>query len=183
MPPQRLQQGILGLVGPAPLEARTGILREYPDVALFPPFLLPFGARGKENKMAAEVDAPVARNISHYEVLGIKQDATSKEIKQAFFRKSKQLHSQFVKLNEAYNILSKEKSRRDYDAQQTIQKTHRGFARDPFGDLHLHRQPRNQKARRQIQTPMGTMPTGRNSTKRLRSGIQTRSSRGGTNAT
>uniref|UniRef100_A0A8C6XDL3 DnaJ heat shock protein family (Hsp40) member C4 n=1 Tax=Naja naja TaxID=35670 RepID=A0A8C6XDL3_NAJNA len=100
-----------------------------------------------------------ARNISHYEVLGIKQDATSKEIKQAFFRKSKQLHpdsnpsnpelhSQFVKLNEAYNILSKEKSRRDYDAQQTIQKTHRGFARDPFGDLHLHRQPRNQKARR-----------------------------------
>ncbi|XP_058016430.1 dnaJ homolog subfamily C member 4 [Ahaetulla prasina] len=103
-----------------------------------------------------------ARHISHYDVLGIKQDATSKEIKQAFFRKSKllhpdsnptnpELHSQFVKLNEAYNTLSKEKSRRDYDAQQTIQKTwqrqetHRGSARDPFGDLHIHRRPRNQK--------------------------------------
>ncbi|XP_026580544.1 dnaJ homolog subfamily C member 4-like [Pseudonaja textilis] len=99
------------------------------------------------------------RNISHYDVLGIKQDATSKEIKQAFFRKSKQLHpdsnptnpelhGQFVKLNEAYNILSKEKSRRDYDAQQSIQKAHRGSAQDPFSDPHIHRQPRNQKARR-----------------------------------
>ncbi|KAM3825058.1 dnaJ homolog subfamily C member 4 [Vipera latastei] len=95
-----------------------------------------------------------ARNISHYEVLGIKQDATSKEIKQAFFRKSKQLHpdsnpanpelhSQFVKLNEAYNVLSKERSRRDYDAQRSLRKAwpgaeaQRPSARDP---LHVHRQ-------------------------------------------
>uniref|UniRef100_A0A670ZGM1 J domain-containing protein n=1 Tax=Pseudonaja textilis TaxID=8673 RepID=A0A670ZGM1_PSETE len=35
------------------------------------------------------------RNISHYDVLGIKQDATSKEIKQAFFRKSKQVSFHF----------------------------------------------------------------------------------------
>ncbi|XP_070622328.1 dnaJ homolog subfamily C member 4 isoform X2 [Erythrolamprus reginae] len=105
-----------------------------------------------------------ARHISHYDVLGIKQDATSKEIKQAFFRKSKQLHpdsnptnpelhSQFVKLSEAYNVLSKEKTRRDYDAQQILRKAwqrqdaHRGSARDPFGDLHVHRQPRSQKTR------------------------------------
>ncbi|XP_034284896.1 dnaJ homolog subfamily C member 4 [Pantherophis guttatus] len=119
-----------------------------------------------------------ARHISHYEVLGIKQDATSKEIKQAFFKKSKQLHpdsnptnpelhSQFVKLNEAYNTLSKEKSRRVYDAQQTIQKT-----RDPFGDLHIHRQPRNQKSwehqsssRRSSEDPFNSdhfQETGRN---------------------
>ncbi|XP_039219366.1 dnaJ homolog subfamily C member 4 isoform X1 [Crotalus tigris] len=100
------------------------------------------------------------RNISHYEVLGIKQNATSKEIKQAFFKKSKQLHpdsdpanpelhSQFVKLNEAYNVLSKERSRRDYDAQQTLRKAwpgpeaQRPSARDPFDPLHVHRQQRS----------------------------------------
>ncbi|XP_026991546.1 dnaJ homolog subfamily C member 4 [Tachysurus fulvidraco] len=63
---------------------------------------------------------------SYYDVLGVKADASLDEIKNAFFDKSKKLHpdsdpsnpvlhSQFVKLNEAYRVLSKEGTRKDYD--------------------------------------------------------------------
>ncbi|KAJ7307382.1 hypothetical protein JRQ81_009397 [Phrynocephalus forsythii] len=72
------------------------------------------------------------RNSSYYDLLGIKKDATAEEIKQAFFSKSKKLHpdsnpdnpdlhEQFVKLNEAYTVLSKESSRRQYDSRQAGQ--------------------------------------------------------------
>lgn len=64
--------------------------------------------------------------VNHYELLGVKSDATLEEIKNAFFDKSKklhpdsdpsnpELHSQFVELNEAYRVLSKELSRKEYD--------------------------------------------------------------------
>ncbi|KAK5603238.1 hypothetical protein CRENBAI_011997 [Crenichthys baileyi] len=64
--------------------------------------------------------------VSHYELLGVKPDASVDEIKNAFFDKSKklhpdsdpskpELHSQFVELNEAYRVLSKELSRKEYD--------------------------------------------------------------------
>ncbi|XP_066466541.1 dnaJ homolog subfamily C member 4 [Tiliqua scincoides] len=67
-----------------------------------------------------------ARNSSYYDLLGIKEDATMEDIKRAFFQKSKQLHpdsdpanpdlhNQFVKLSEAYRVLSKESSRKRYD--------------------------------------------------------------------
>ncbi|XP_075043776.1 dnaJ homolog subfamily C member 4 isoform X2 [Mixophyes fleayi] len=62
----------------------------------------------------------------HYQVLGIGRKATSEEIKNAFFTQSKKchpdrdptnplLHAQFVRLNEAYKVLSKHSSRREYD--------------------------------------------------------------------
>ncbi|XP_066506167.1 dnaJ homolog subfamily C member 4 [Hoplias malabaricus] len=66
------------------------------------------------------------RTSSYYDLLGVKPDASLEEIKNAFFDKSKKLHpdsdpsnpglhSQFVKLNEAYRVLSKQSSRREYD--------------------------------------------------------------------
>ncbi|XP_067400134.1 dnaJ homolog subfamily C member 4 isoform X2 [Emydura macquarii macquarii] len=66
---------------------------------------------------------------NYYDLLGIKQDATMEEIKQAFFAKSKKLHpdsdpnnpdlhNRFIQLNTAYQVLSKEGSRRLYDSQQ-----------------------------------------------------------------
>ncbi|XP_038849507.1 dnaJ homolog subfamily C member 4 [Salvelinus namaycush] len=64
--------------------------------------------------------------FNHYDLLGVKPDATLEQIKNAFFDKSKKmhpdsdpsnpgLHGQFVELNEAYRVLSKEVSRREYD--------------------------------------------------------------------
>ncbi|XP_077465840.1 dnaJ homolog subfamily C member 4-like [Stigmatopora argus] len=64
--------------------------------------------------------------VNYYDLLGIKSDASLDEIKNAFFDKSKKLHpdsdpsnpmlhSQFVELNEAYHVLSKKASRKEYD--------------------------------------------------------------------
>ncbi|XP_060110529.1 dnaJ homolog subfamily C member 4 [Heteronotia binoei] len=73
-----------------------------------------------------------ARDSNYYDLLGIKPDATFEEIKHAFFSKSKKLHpdsnpanpdlhSQFVKLNEAYRVLSKKSSRQHYDDLRAAQ--------------------------------------------------------------
>jgi len=70
--------------------------------------------------------AAYRKAVNHYDLLGVKTDATLEEIKNAFFDKSKKLHpdsdpsnpglhSQFVELNEAYRVLSKEPSRKEYD--------------------------------------------------------------------
>ncbi|XP_061691673.1 dnaJ homolog subfamily C member 4 isoform X2 [Syngnathoides biaculeatus] len=66
------------------------------------------------------------KGANYYDLLGVKDDATLEEIKNAFFDKSKKLHpdsdpsnpmlhSQFVALNEAYRVLSKQPSRKEYD--------------------------------------------------------------------
>ncbi|XP_078452557.1 dnaJ homolog subfamily C member 4-like isoform X2 [Lampetra planeri] len=63
---------------------------------------------------------------SHYEVLGVASNASMEQIKAAFFQLSKQLHpdrnpcdpelhGRFVKLNEAYMVLSKPVTRHQYD--------------------------------------------------------------------
>ncbi|XP_068614460.1 dnaJ homolog subfamily C member 4-like [Brachionichthys hirsutus] len=68
----------------------------------------------------------VRKAVNYYERLGVKSDASLEEIKNAFFSKSKTLHpdkdpsdptlhSQFVELNEAYRVLSKDLSRKEYD--------------------------------------------------------------------
>jgi curved DNA-binding protein CbpA len=62
----------------------------------------------------------------HYDVLGVPHDADVKLIKSQFYKLSKKYHpdanigdktasSKFVRINEAYSILSKEQSRREYD--------------------------------------------------------------------
>ncbi|XP_018051682.1 PREDICTED: dnaJ homolog subfamily C member 4-like [Atta colombica] len=61
---------------------------------------------------------------NHYEILNVSPNASQKEIRQAFIKLSKQLHpdtsgkqshTDFIRLNEAYMILSKENTRRQYD--------------------------------------------------------------------
>uniref|UniRef100_A0A1B6LMW2 J domain-containing protein n=1 Tax=Graphocephala atropunctata TaxID=36148 RepID=A0A1B6LMW2_9HEMI len=63
---------------------------------------------------------------THYEILNVSKNCSSKEIREAFISLSKQYHpdknknnpnaqDQFVKVNEAYNVLIKPESRLDYD--------------------------------------------------------------------
>ncbi|KAG8522679.1 DnaJ subfamily C member 4 [Galemys pyrenaicus] len=65
---------------------------------------------------------------NYYELLGVHPGASAEEVKRAFFSKSKELHpdrdpgnptlhSRFVELSEAYQVLSREQSRRAYDQQ------------------------------------------------------------------
>jgi len=60
----------------------------------------------------------------YYQILGVKQDASCESIKKAFRCKAKALHpdinhgtssAEFLKINEAYQVLSDEDKRRRYD--------------------------------------------------------------------
>jgi len=66
------------------------------------------------------------RRESHYDILEISKLSTAKEIKAAYYKKCKELHpdknkddnkshSKFVKINDAYSILSNPDSKRNYD--------------------------------------------------------------------
>lgn len=80
----------------------------------------------KTAKLLFSQSAAHRSTASYYDLLGVKPDASLDQIKTAFFDKSKKLHpdsdptnpglhSQFVELNEAYRVLSREGSRREYD--------------------------------------------------------------------
>lgn len=71
-------------------------------------------------------DRSVSRK-THYEVLGLTQNATNADIRAAFVKLSKEIHpdknpddphnhAKFVMLNEAYSVLNKPLSRREYDS-------------------------------------------------------------------
>lgn len=82
----------------------------------------------RNNTMRFSKHLPIrnfSSNANHYEVLGVKQNATNKDIRSAFLKLSKECHpdmssgpnnhEKFVRINEAYSVLIKSTSRRDYD--------------------------------------------------------------------
>lgn len=70
------------------------------------------------------------KNCDNYVVLGVNSSATKKEIKIAYYDKSKQYHPdlndsedaaiKFQELNVAYEILSNDEARKEYDISRGI---------------------------------------------------------------
>ena len=88
--------------------------------------------------LVCPVSSPWSRSYrwkqpTFYDILRIHPEATQAEIKEAYLKLSKEyhpdmnqkvtkqdkelIHSQYVKINEAYSVLGKESQRRSYDAQ------------------------------------------------------------------
>ncbi|XP_044254295.1 dnaJ-like protein 60 [Tribolium madens] len=71
---------------------------------------------------------------THYDVLNLSRNCTDKEIRSAFIKlskehhpdvnKSEQSHARFQKINEAYKVLGKRESRRNYDLGLTSPENH-----------------------------------------------------------
>lgn len=92
---------------------------------------------------------------THYEILGVERSATRREIRKAFIQKSRELHpdknqnenttqeeihAEYVKVTEAYEILSNNSSRRKYNqtlADEASDDVLRRYQqrRQPFSDL------------------------------------------------
>ncbi|XP_006771689.1 PREDICTED: dnaJ homolog subfamily C member 4 [Myotis davidii] len=95
---------------------------------LLPPCLCRLWPRSPPTRLFAEAARQRSGPRNYYELLGVHPGASTEEVKRAFFSKSKELHpdrdpgnpalhSRFVELSEAYQVLSREQSRRNYDQQ------------------------------------------------------------------
>ena len=88
--------------------------------------------------------------MSHYDVLGISKDAPSSEIKKAYYNLSREWHpdrnnsseatQKIQQINEAYETLSDENRRKEYDMQQEFGSGGGGIFHgfpggDPFADI------------------------------------------------
>ena len=87
----------------------------------------------------------------YYEILGVKRDASEREIKQAYRRLARKHHpdvnpgdksaeARFKQINEAYEVLSDKEKRQKYDRfgdqwQYADQFAQRGYQQEPFGDF------------------------------------------------
>lgn len=78
------------------------------------------------HELTMERHRSVVKELEYYQVLGVRSDASSKEIKRAYYRKAKDVHpdknpndqeaaDKFLKLHTAYQILLDEDSRAAYD--------------------------------------------------------------------
>jgi len=83
-----------------------------------------------------------SKDYDYYDVLGTKKDATDEEVKHAYFRKCKEfhpdkhhgnddMHKQFIKINEAYQVLNNPVTRRQYDESLRMFKHPRKHFRKP----------------------------------------------------
>eukprot|EP00088_Acartia_fossae_P030736 TRINITY_DN3171_c0_g1_i5.p1 TRINITY_DN3171_c0_g1~~TRINITY_DN3171_c0_g1_i5.p1 ORF type:complete len:478 (-),score=78.65 TRINITY_DN3171_c0_g1_i5:457-1890(-) len=83
------------------------------------------------------------RHINYYDVLGVRQHADTKEIKMAYFKMAKKFHPDFNKtldarqmfelIAEAYEVLSDEERKKEYDETGCVSHRHGGRASDGPG--------------------------------------------------
>lgn len=87
---------------------------------------------------------------NYYQILGVPADATTRQIRAAFRRRARELHPDvsglgsepFLKLFEAYSVLSQPERRRQYDRQLAAARSRRtGRARPPAEPLVRARPP------------------------------------------
>lgn len=90
---------------------------------------------------------------NHYKTLKISQDASAQEIKSAYFTLSKKCHpdthegnkgktQEFIKINEAYSVLSCKKARQHYDQHLNTTRTggpSRSYTRNDHEGFHYQR--------------------------------------------
>lgn len=78
---------------------------------------------------------------NYYDTLHVSTNATPKEIKDAYIKLSKKMHpdsgnegshSEFVKINEAYSVLSKRTTKRDYDMSLKYNYTYTGSSHGTY---------------------------------------------------
>ncbi|XP_045631732.1 dnaJ homolog subfamily C member 4 isoform X2 [Ursus americanus] len=111
-------------------------------VAMLSLFLCRLWPRSPPTRLFSAATGQRSGPRNYYELLGVHPGASTEEVKRAFFSKSKEghgkraeespappqlhpdrdpgnpaLHSRFVELSEAYQVLSREQSRRSYDHQ------------------------------------------------------------------
>ncbi|XP_020898697.1 dnaJ homolog subfamily C member 4 isoform X2 [Exaiptasia diaphana] len=93
---------------------------------VFPIFLFTVHQRCPKIKLKSCSNFSSKTARTHYEELGVAENATAVEIKNAFIKKSKEvhpdinpqdpeLHDAFVKISAAYNVLGNKESKKQYD--------------------------------------------------------------------
>lgn len=92
------------------------------------------------------VNADSANAQDYYDILGVKKDATKHEIHKAFRQLAKKYHpdknkeksaqDEFIKIFQAYETLSDEKKRKEYDEKSAGQKNHFGGANWQTNTVH-----------------------------------------------
>jgi len=92
---------------------------------------------------------------NYYDILGVKREASDKEMKQAYRKLARKFHpdvnpgdksaeAKFKQINEAYEVLSDKENRRKYDQfgdqwRHADQFAHAGRQQTPFGDFNFGR--------------------------------------------
>ena len=107
--------------------------------------------------------------MNYYECLDVARDASKDQIKKAFRTKAKKYHpdaggdaKEFNKIQEAYNVLSDDKSRQTYDTQLNgvhVNVKFQDVFNDVFSDIHNSFDFNNTRTRRTRQTKNKNLQT------------------------
>ncbi|KAK5782175.1 hypothetical protein RI543_000100 [Arxiozyma heterogenica] len=112
-------------------------------------FFFNFGPQGNHHQ-APPAPPPITNDKDYYKILGISKEASSKEIRRAYLNltkkyhpdkqgalseeEKKQVHEKMSEINEAYETLSDENKRKEYDSVRSTGGRRQFQQRSPFGN-------------------------------------------------